>query len=81
MELATDRERIATLEAKEEISQKVVEDIKTSLESLNSKVGRIEMRMEKSMSFMGGIAFTFSLLGGVFAILAEYVLKKMGVYG
>ena len=79
-------ERIAYLEAKQESHHSDIIEIKTTLHSVDSrmgslddKVGKIEMKMEKSMSFFGGIAFTFSLLGGASAFLLSLVLKKMGV--
>jgi hypothetical protein len=56
-----------------------MEEIKKTLHSLDEKVGKIEMKMEKSMSFFGGIAFTFSLLGGLAAFCLTFVLKKMGL--
>ena len=72
-------ERVATLEANSENTVKAVGDIENTLHSLNEKVGRIEIKMEKSMSFVGGIAFTFSLFGALFVFVAKYILSKMGV--
>lgn len=73
-------ERIATLEANETTNNKAITDITTTLHSLDEKVGRIEIRVEKSMSFIGGIAFTFSALGAVFVFAAQYILAKIGVH-
>ena len=77
--MISELERIAALETKENISQEIVSEIKHTLDSLDEKVGRIEMRFEKSMSFVGGIAFTFSLLGGLFVVVASYVARKLGI--
>jgi CII-binding regulator of phage lambda lysogenization HflD len=72
-------ERIAYLEAKQDSHHNAMQEIKETLHSLDSKVGKIEMKMEKSMSFFGGIAFTFSLLGGLAAFCLTFLLKKVGV--
>lgn len=71
--------RISVLEAREEINSAIVHDIQDTLHSLNLKVGKIEMKLEKSMSFIGGMAFTFSLLGAVFTFAATYILSKLGI--
>lgn len=75
-------ERIAVLETHSKNTSKSVTDIETTLHELNEKVGRIELKIEKSMSFVGGIAFTFSLLGAVFVFIAgivwEYIKSKFG---
>jgi hypothetical protein len=55
--------------------------IAISLSSIQTEVVAIRLKLEKSMSFMGGIAFTFSLLGGAMAMLANWLLAKMGVVG
>lgn len=72
-------ERISYLEAKQESHHSAMLEIKETLHSLDSKVGKIEIKMEKSMSFFGGIAFTFSLLGGVAAYLVAFLFKKIGI--
>lgn len=75
-------ERIAVLETNNENTSKAVTDIETTLHELNAKVGRIEIKLEKSMSFVGGIAFTFSFMGGFLVFIAgiiwEYVKSKIG---
>lgn len=77
--MSTINERVATLEANDITSAKSVRDITTALHSLDEKVGRIEMKVEKSMSFLGGIAFTFSAIGALFAFIIQYILTKFGV--
>lgn len=71
--------RISVLEAKETITQDVVHNIQTTLDSLDAKVGKIELKLEKSLSFIGGIAFSFSALGALFTFLVTYLLSKLGI--
>lgn len=74
-------DRIAYLEAKRESDHSDIMEIKETLHSLDKKVGKIELRLEKSMSFFGGIAFAFSLVGGAFGFIIAAFAKKMGVLG
>jgi hypothetical protein len=71
--------RLSVLEAREEINSDSVNDIKSTLHSLNEKVGKIEIKLEKSMSFVGGIAFTFSTFGAILVTAMGYVLSKLGI--
>ncbi len=80
------RERIAKLEQHKEDTDKQLTNVLVTLKHIDNKmetidgtVGKIEMRMEKSFSFFGGVAFTFSALGGVFVVVAQYVARKMGL--
>jgi len=77
--MTTMPERVSTLEANAVTTEKAVTDIRTTLHSLDEKVGRIELKVEKSMSFIGGIAFTFSAMGALFVFVAQYILSKLGV--
>ncbi len=78
-------ERIAYLEAKRESDYSDIVEIKSTLhdvvseiQNLNSNVNRIDKRLSNSLSFAGGMAFAFSLLGGALAALGMYFIKKMG---
>jgi len=72
------RERIARLEERSENTDEKVDQLIASVEHVANEVSLIRMKFEKSISFVGGIAFTFSLLGGLFVIVAQAGLKKMG---
>ena len=72
-------ERVSTLEAHRITDSGDIHKMKETLESIDKKVGSIEIKFEKSLSFIGGMAFTFSLLGGVFVVVAKYILSKIGV--
>ena len=75
----TNEARLAILETKEDITQEVVDNIQSTLKSLDEKVGKIELKLEKSLSFIGGVAFTFSSLGALFAFVVTYLLSKLGI--
>ena len=77
--MTTMPERVSILEANAATNDKAVSDIRSTLHSLDEKVGRIEMKVEKSMSFIGGIAFTFSAFGALFVFIAQYILGKLGI--
>jgi predicted nucleic acid-binding Zn-ribbon protein len=80
------RERIAKLEAHKENTDRQFSAVMDTLESMDSKmqaiensVTRIQLKVEKSVSFVGGIAFTFSILGGAMTFAAVYILRKIGI--
>lgn len=72
-------ERVAVLEANAETAADAVADITSTLKDIDKKVSDINLRLAKSMSFLGGMAFTFSLFGGVFVVAIKYILGRMGV--
>lgn len=73
------RERIARLEERHEATEEKVEHLTVSIEELTTEIRLLRLRVEKSISFVGGIAFTFSILGGVIVMLASAVLRKLGI--
>lgn len=77
IDMVNGNERIAFLEAKQQNDAQTMHEIKETLHSLDEKVGHIELRLEKSMSFIGGISFVFSMLGGVLALVLNYLIRKM----
>lgn len=72
-------ERVSTLEANRITDSTDIHDMRETLKSIDAKVGRMEIKFAQSLSFIGGMAFTFSLLGGVFVVVAKYLLSKVGV--
>lgn len=75
----SERERIARLETNDMHSAILVSEIKEGLDELNDKVGRIELKFEKSLSFIGGMTFTCSLLGATVTAFIFFLLRKMGI--
>lgn len=75
------RERLAKLEQRMDDQEEKIAKIASTLETIQREVSTIRLRLEKSMSFVGGIAFTFSMVGGAFAVGVHWILNKMGVVG
>lgn len=74
-----DGQRIAKLETRADNMDDKVDDVTETLHEIKTEVQAIRVKMEKNISFMGGIAFTFSLMGAAFATMAGMVLRKLGV--
>jgi hypothetical protein len=79
-------ERIAKLEQHKEDTDKQIERVLSTLKHIDSKmgviegsVGKIQVKVEKGVSFLGGVAFAFSALGALFVMGAQVVAKKLGI--
>lgn len=64
-------ERIAVLETH-------TTTVLQELETLNKQVGDINSKLDKSIGFLGGAAFVFSLLGAALGMSASFLIKKLG---
>lgn len=72
-------ERIARLEEKNENLEARMDARDDHLDKLIDEVRGIRIRLEKSISFIGGISFTFSMFGAAMGAVIMYTLRKMGI--
>jgi len=75
--MSTAEERIAVLETRSDQNTADIQKVETTLEVIRDGVAAIRLKMEKNISFIGGISFTFSLLGAALAAGIEYVLGRL----
>jgi hypothetical protein len=79
-------ERIAKLEVnqdhiyngQEKIMQHLKEQSK-NIRSIKQDVSELDVQIVKTKSFVGGMAFSFSILGGVIVTVAKVGLSKIGI--
>jgi hypothetical protein len=75
MSVSSGAERLAILEEFKKNTEKNQDKMAAALEKISSDVGNISLKVEKSMSFVGGMAFTFSALGAGLVMIIQAVWK------
>lgn len=68
-------ERLATLEERRRGDDKRIDDLYDLLTSLNKTVIAINLKMEKQNSFVGGVAFAFSVFGAGIGTAIDWLMN------
>jgi hypothetical protein len=69
-------ERIAVVETEVKQHTSKIDKLEATLEKIEGDVSAIRIKMEKNISFIGGISFAFSLLGAGAAVILEPLLRR-----
>jgi hypothetical protein len=79
-------ERVAKLEVSQEYIAKGQDTIIKHLEGqtetmrgMKKEISKLDVQIVKTKSFVGGMAFSFSILGGIIVTGAKYGLAKIGI--
>lgn len=70
-------ERITRLEERSLNHGALLKEVHTSFRILTDEVKLIRVKLEKSLSFAGGFAFAFGMMGSAVVILMLIALKKI----
>lgn len=89
-DMRSDKERLAVLEKSTDDHENDIRDLESSVRGLTLEINKTgnelkeelaktRQRMEKSISFLGGVAFAFGLFGGLvgtaLTLFIEYITR------
>lgn len=70
-------ERLAILEERSEMQREQIDDLVNALHALTQEVTDINKKLERNMGFLGGMAFTFSMIGAGFGAFGSELIKRL----
>lgn len=77
--MASIENRLSSLEEDRRHRDKHDDEVLAVMKKIQGDVHTLAMRVEKKLSFISGVAFSFSLIGGALGTVVVVSLKKIGI--